>query len=302
LTIVLSQCTVILAATVETVGRFRSLGFSDVFLRALIALLFVPGNAGTQECMSCPQTNCNTLTECDFGGVPRDYCKYSNNGCPDNYLPAQECCCWNSPVIVDVDGKGFDLTDPEHGVLFDITGSGRLVRVAWPAPGSTHAWLALDRNGNGRIDNATELFGNLTQQPVPPAGTKKNGFLALAVFDTLEKGGNGDGVIDLGDAVYLRLRLWQDLNHNGISEPGELKTLSELGISRIDLDYREAHRIGEFGNHFVFRAKVYNWAGAHTGRWAWDVVIRTLPLGSGQTTTLQAAPKDRVSPRFSRRP
>ena len=67
----------------------------------------------------------------------------------------------------------------------------------------------LDRNGNGTIDDGTELFGDVTAQPDPPAGEKKNGFRALAEYDMTSNGGNGNGQIDSGDSVFASLRLWQ---------------------------------------------------------------------------------------------
>ncbi len=79
----------------------------------------------------------------------------------------------NSPIIVDVEDKGFHLTDQAHGVYFQFYGNQKQ-HVAWTDPKYGNAWLALDRNGNGVIDDATELFGNDTPQPPSP---NANGFV-----------------------------------------------------------------------------------------------------------------------------
>ncbi|MGO9094476.1 MAG: hypothetical protein ACLQGV_04570 [Bryobacteraceae bacterium] len=160
---------------------------------------------------------------------------------------------------------------------FRILPGGPLQQISWTDPNARNGWLALDRNGNGTIDDFTELFGNFTPQPPSSA---PNGFLALAVFDSPANGGNGNGFIDPGDSVYSHLRVWIDANQNGISEPNELHTLQELGIFKISLQYNSTPFVDQYGNRFRYRGTVWDDEG-HSRDACYDVflLVGTTPKG-----------------------
>jgi hypothetical protein len=179
-------------------------------------------------------------------------------------------CCPGSPIIIDVGGNGFDLTDLAGGVHFNLNPGGGTEQVSWTAPGSDDAWLALDRNGNGLIDDGTELFGNFTPQP---SSERPQGYLALATLDL-----NQDNVIDSQDVVFRDLRLWQDRNHDGVSDADELSTLEAHGIVGLDVRFTGHRRTDEHGNLFRYSASVYTRRDSHVGPVSYDVFLITQPL------------------------
>lgn len=200
------------------------------------------------------------------------------------------CSPCGSPIIIDVGGRGFALTDAKDGVKFDLGGTGQPVQMGWTAVGADNAFLALP-GADGLVHNGTQLFGNWT--PQPPSSTP-NGFAALAVYDDPKNGGNGDGIIDARDAVFASLRLWIDANHDGISQPEELHTLPELGVTSISLDYYEDKRQDEYGNLFRYRAKINpdDTDLSHVGRIAYDVFF--VELGPNSAAAAGNAGKRQV--------
>ena len=132
----------------------------------------------------------------------------------------------SDPLVIDLDGDGFELTDVENGVYFDNDNYGLSEKTQWVS--SDDGLLSIDLNGDGIINDGSELFGSSTV--MPDGSIARLGFEALAQYDE-----NGDGIIDEKDSAYYRLLVWQDNNRNGISEANELKTLKELGIESISL-------------------------------------------------------------------
>jgi hypothetical protein len=163
------------------------------------------------------------------------------------------------PLLIDVDGNGVKLTSPEHGVIFDIDGDGQAEQIGWTHKNSNDVWLAVDRNGNGRIDDGTELFGNNT--PVRAGQTTDNGFEALNFLQSESRGLAAlDQSIAGSDSAWDRLLLWRDANHNGISEPDELTRVMDSPLESIDLRYTVISRMRK-ANEIRERSTVL-WGGA----------------------------------------
>lgn len=123
------------------------------------------------------------------------------------------------PLVLDLDGDGVELSSlAGSNVHFDYDRDGFAEKSGWVA--ADDGILAMDANNNGSVDGAGELFGSPSQ----------DGF---AVLETLDS--NRDGKIDADDEDFAQLRVWRDLDQDGVSDAGELMTLEEAGITSISL-------------------------------------------------------------------
>jgi trimeric autotransporter adhesin len=132
-----------------------------------------------------------------------------------------------TPIILDLNGDGVRTLGINAGVKFDLFDDGAAINTGWVSSGD--GLLVLDRNHDGLINDGSELFGSATR--LANGEKASDGYAALREYDT-----NGDGVIDIQDAIYGDLRIWIDSNSDGVSGAGEVKTLAELGIAKINLN------------------------------------------------------------------
>ena len=143
---------------------------------------------------------------------------------------------FNYPLAIDLDGDGLETIDINKSqIYFDVDNDGFREQTGWIS--KNEAILAIDKNGNGKIDNQSEMFGS----------TETTGFEDLKAIDS-----NGDGIINSQDADFNKIRLWQDLNENGVTEEGELKTLTEAGIDSI---YTSTYKINSINNNNILTEK-----------------------------------------------
>ncbi len=151
------------------------------------------------------------------------------------------------PLAIDMDGDGIETTGADGTVLFDHNGDGVKTGTGWVS--ADDGFIVLDRNGNGTIDTGAELFGVDT--------VKADGAFATDGFDALsDLDSNGDAVFDAKDTEFANVKIWQDLDQDGISDTGELTSLTEAGIVSIDLD-------AESGNVNLGNGNVQSAASVH---------------------------------------
>ena len=159
-----------------------------------------------------------------------EFCTGGTIACSANtsqkYVVAEIFRRYDTPLILDLKGDGYKFTTLEDGVDFDIDGDGYIQKVAWTDIQTEFddAFLILDKNKNGQVDDGKELFGD------------QNG--AQTGFDELRKyDDNGDSVINKKDKAYFEMQLWCDMNKDAIVDEGELKTLEEAGVTELSVNF-----------------------------------------------------------------
>lgn len=152
-----------------------------------------------------------------------------------------------SPIVIDLARDGIQLGKAGAGVYFDVNADGVSDHVQWVRAGGDEGFLALDRSGNGRVDDGSELFGVGT--PLVLSGRHSpNGFVGLAQYDLRELGGNDDGWITEADAVWPQLRIWLDSNADGVSTLDEMRSLRSYGITALETIPKIRKRVDDAGN------------------------------------------------------
>ena len=138
-----------------------------------------------------------------------------------------------SPLVIDLGNDGINLGERGAGVYFDIDSDGVRDHMQWVRRGGDEGFLAMDRSGNGLVDDGSELFGVGTPM-VLEGRNAPNGFVGLAQYDTRELGGNDDGLINADDAIWPQLRIWVDVNADGVATSNEMRTLKSFGITALE--------------------------------------------------------------------
>jgi uncharacterized repeat protein (TIGR01451 family) len=144
-----------------------------------------------------------------------------------------------TPIAIDLNGDGVHTVARNASMAaFDLLGNGKAIQSGWLS--ADDGFLAVDTNGNGRIDSIGELFGG---------SGKGAGFAKLASYDS-----NGDGVVDAHDAAFAELRIWRDANGNHATDAGELITLAQAGVVALTVAHVDVPFVDAQGNLHLERS------------------------------------------------
>ena len=165
----------------------------------------------------------------------------------DGVIEAQGMTVLRDPLILDLNGNGILTTTVENGTYFDFKEDGFKEKTAWADNGD--GILVYDINGNGTIDNAGELFGDRT---LLANGTyARNGYEAIKQYDT-----DKNGQINADDEIFNKLMVWMDADNDGITDKGELKSLTDLQVQSIGIAYTQISITDANGNTILGQTDV----------------------------------------------
>ena len=157
-----------------------------------------------------------------------------------------------SPIVIDLNGDGVHLGPKGRGVSFDVNADGFDDFVQWVRRGGDEAFLSLDKNRNGVVDDGSELFGVGT--PMPDGGNAVNGFVALAPYDSPQMGGNDDGLISEADPIWSELSIWLDRNADGVATAHEMYRPWDLGLASFETIPKVRRKRDAAGNSLPYWA------------------------------------------------
>ncbi|MEA9761265.1 hypothetical protein VDF70_19890, partial [Xanthomonas campestris pv. raphani] len=144
----------------------------------------------------------------------------------ENFNNARKFVPRRDPLTLDLDGDGIETVGAHGSTLFDHDGDGVRSGTGWVS--ADDGFLVFDRNKNGLIDDGSELFGVDTIRSDGSNAT--SGFSALADLDS-----DKNGIFDSRDVEFSNVRVWRDLNQDGVSQSAELFKLADLGVASIGL-------------------------------------------------------------------
>ena len=200
-----------------------------------------------------------------------------------------------SPIAISLTGEDLygQLSLTEDGVPYDLKGDGKPQWYSWQKRGSrVWGWLALT-DANGNVPNGRYLFGNYTQNEDCTNPNQNNGWKALAEYTEKDNGGCGGQNLTSCDAVFSKLRVWVDLNHDGVAQKSELLTMKQAGIASISTAYTETKTADAVGNWYRYKGTINPLGkppGSRVNPVAYDIYLRSRQIvySSGATAAKTA--------------
>ncbi len=225
-----------LAGTV--IATFTDNGYNSIEYRHISGDTFQIGDFGATTQSTNPVIFNVPVEVIDGDG---DVSASSNLTITANYVP---------PIVLDLDGDGVEFASRADGVTFDYAGDGTPESTAWA--GRDDGLLAIDLNGDGIVNDGSEIvFG----------GNGLTDLQGLAIsYDS-----NHDGVLSASDAAFAQFGVWQDANGNGVTDAGEFKSLTDMGITSISLVSDGVSYSAAEGDVVVHGTGSFTWANGTSG-------------------------------------